>query len=148
MFEISKSFGFEAAHRLEGLREGHQCGRLHGHSFEVVVTLRGHRLSPSGFVKDYGELDFFKRMLAERFDHRVLNEAVPGMQPSAELLAEFFFNAVANHLRAADPRFADRRPGPRPDAFDRPAGDWYVLHSVTVKETGKTAATYSPFLEV
>jgi 6-pyruvoyltetrahydropterin/6-carboxytetrahydropterin synthase len=30
-------FRFEAAHRLPKVPEGHQCGRMHGHGFEVIL---------------------------------------------------------------------------------------------------------------
>ena len=35
--EIFTEFGFEAAHRLPQVPEGHKCARLHGHSFRVEV---------------------------------------------------------------------------------------------------------------
>jgi hypothetical protein len=39
MYRISKTFTLEAAHRLNGLSEGHKCGRLHEHSYTVQVVL-------------------------------------------------------------------------------------------------------------
>lgn len=38
-YRIGKSFTFDAAHRLPGLRAGHKCGRLHGHTYTVEVVL-------------------------------------------------------------------------------------------------------------
>ncbi|MCW9040055.1 MAG: 6-carboxytetrahydropterin synthase, partial [Rhodospirillales bacterium] len=35
--EIYKKFTFEAAHFLPNVPDGHKCGRLHGHSFEVTL---------------------------------------------------------------------------------------------------------------
>ncbi|NNL10351.1 MAG: 6-carboxytetrahydropterin synthase QueD, partial [Pseudomonadales bacterium] len=35
MIRLYKEFGFEAAHRLPNVPEGHKCQRLHGHSFKV-----------------------------------------------------------------------------------------------------------------
>ena len=37
--ELVKEFGFEAAHRLPHVPEGHKCARLHGHSFRVAIHL-------------------------------------------------------------------------------------------------------------
>ena len=34
---VWRRFRFEAAHRLPGVPEGHQCGRMHGHGFELAL---------------------------------------------------------------------------------------------------------------
>ncbi|MDP3938581.1 MAG: 6-carboxytetrahydropterin synthase, partial [Deltaproteobacteria bacterium] len=39
--EIFKEFTFEAAHRLPNVPPAHKCARLHGHSFQVAVHVRG-----------------------------------------------------------------------------------------------------------
>ncbi|CAM5715830.1 hypothetical protein SVIOM74S_09446 [Streptomyces violarus] len=39
--EIFREFTFEAAHRLPNVPEGHECARLHGHSYKVVVHVEG-----------------------------------------------------------------------------------------------------------
>lgn len=41
MRTLSKEFHFSAAHRLEGLQEGHPCGRMHGHNYIIRVFLIG-----------------------------------------------------------------------------------------------------------
>lgn len=90
MYEIRKTFSFEASHQLGGLPEGHQCGRNHGHSYRVELVLQSQRLDEVGFVVDYGKLDKFADYLKVNFDHRFLNEVLPG-QPSAENIAYFLF---------------------------------------------------------
>jgi 6-pyruvoyl-tetrahydropterin synthase len=43
MFEIFKEFTFEAAHHLAvNVSDGHRYSRLHGHSFQVQVFLKGN----------------------------------------------------------------------------------------------------------
>lgn len=49
-FRIGKRFTFEAAHQLANLPEGHKCGRLHGHSYNVEVVLTATELTGPGFV--------------------------------------------------------------------------------------------------
>ena len=39
MFSISKQFHFCASHIIEGVPEGHPCGRLHGHNYVVELVL-------------------------------------------------------------------------------------------------------------
>ncbi|MDE1904869.1 MAG: 6-carboxytetrahydropterin synthase QueD [Rhodospirillales bacterium] len=89
MFTISKTFDFSASHILDGLPEGHQCGRLHGHNYKVEVVLEGMALDERGFVMDYGDLAPFKAYLDDTFDHRHLNDlpAFHGVNPTAENMA-------------------------------------------------------------
>ena len=39
MYRISKEFHFSASHQLTDLPADHQCARLHGHNYIVVVEL-------------------------------------------------------------------------------------------------------------
>ena len=56
-FEITKRFGFEAAHNFPQMGEGHRYARLHGHSFEVDVTIGGTRDKEHGWVADFDDVD-------------------------------------------------------------------------------------------
>ena len=96
--EIWKEFGFEAAHRLPNVPEGHQCARLHGHSFRVAVHVRGP-LDPSlGWVMDFADLKAAWRPLDEALDHRYLND-VPGLEnPTSEVLARWIWQRLSPAL--------------------------------------------------
>ncbi|KAA6223856.1 6-carboxytetrahydropterin synthase [Streptomyces albofaciens JCM 4342] len=100
MYVISKEFHFSASHRLASLPPGHQCARMHGHNYQVVLELRcdDTELTEAGFVRDFGELDEFKKWLDATFDHRHLNDAVPGMNPSAENLAWWVYHQWIGRL--------------------------------------------------
>lgn len=88
MFTITKDFAFSASHVLDGLPEGHQCGRLHGHNYVVRVELSSSALDTTGFVLDFGDLAPVKRWLDDTLDHRHLNDALPDLSnPTAELMA-------------------------------------------------------------
>ena len=39
--ELSRTFRFEAAHRLPMVPPGHKCHRVHGHSYVVDVFVAG-----------------------------------------------------------------------------------------------------------
>jgi 6-pyruvoyltetrahydropterin/6-carboxytetrahydropterin synthase len=96
MFTISKEFHFSASHQLEGLREGHQCGRLHGHNYILVVELAGSRLDRVGFILDYGELSFVKNYVDD-LDHRHLNDLFP-FNPTSENICKHVFGLVEEML--------------------------------------------------
>jgi 6-pyruvoyltetrahydropterin/6-carboxytetrahydropterin synthase len=74
---------FAASHRLGGLRAGHRCGRLHGHSYLVSPT--------SGTVLPASLEAFVETEWAGRF----LNDAVP-FEPTSERLAEYLVRAAGS----------------------------------------------------
>lgn len=119
MYQITKTFSFEAAHHLVGLPEGHKCARQHGHSYTVTVALRCDELDATGFVVDYGMLNDLKIYIDRNLDHHDLNVVFPGIQTSAENIAMLLFHLSRDNF---------------------PWGKF--IYSVTVQETSKTSATY------
>ena len=68
MYTITKEFHFSASHQLHGLPEDHQCARLHGHNYVVVIELRAEALNGHGFVRVYLDLAEFKRYIDDTLD--------------------------------------------------------------------------------
>lgn len=96
--EIFVEFGFEAAHRLPGVPEGHKCARLHGHSFRVEVWVRGEVNSVTGWVMDFAEVKAICRPVIERLDHYYLND-IPGLEnPTSENLARWMWDRIRPEL--------------------------------------------------
>lgn len=117
MFRISKEFHFSASHQLAHLPETHQCARLHGHNYVVVVELASAELNSDGFVRDYHELGALKDYIDAQFDHRHLNDVL-NVQSTAENLARHFFEWCKAR--------------------------WSEVSAVKVSETPKTWAEYRP----
>ena len=120
MYTIKKEFHFSASHQLTGLPENHPCSRVHGHNYVVIVCLESRTLNKHGFVKDYRDLDNIKQFIDEQLDHRHLNDCFQH-QPSAEKMAATLYHLFADSYGLAG-----------------------TLKSVSIKETDKTIATYSP----
>ena len=91
MYTISKEYHFSASHQLSCLGEGHPCARLHGHNYVVEVELQSAELGPTGFVRDYRELDALKVYIDETFDHRHINDVLGDDKATAEALAKHFY---------------------------------------------------------
>ena len=92
--EIWKEFGFESAHLLPHVPEGHKCGRLHGHSFRVRVALSGVPGERTGWVMDFADLKKAWKPLHEILDHRYLND-IPGLEnPTSEILAGWIWDKL------------------------------------------------------
>src|SRR4026208_417346 len=96
--EIFKEFGFEAAHRLPRVPEGHKCARLHGHSFKVELAVAGPVDEATGWAAGFGHGHAAWQPLYEALDHRYRNE-VPGLEnPTSEVLARWIWDRVAPRL--------------------------------------------------
>lgn len=95
--EITKEFTFDASHVLPQVPKGHKCGRLHGHTYTVRLTVAGEVDPFFGWVQDYGEIkEAWKVLEDEHLDHRHLNDWVEN--PTAELLAWAIGDALIGEL--------------------------------------------------
>jgi 6-pyruvoyltetrahydropterin/6-carboxytetrahydropterin synthase len=90
---IGRTYRFESAHRLPLLPEGHKCKNLHGHNYRVDVVVCGP-LDQRGFVKDFQEIDADIMPLIEMLDHRLLNEIGGLENPTAEVIAAWFYHRI------------------------------------------------------
>ena len=102
--ELSRTFSFEAAHRLPMVPPGHKCFRVHGHSYVVDVMIAGEIDPELGWLVDFGEIrERVEPVLKQELDHRLLND-VPGLEnPTAEVLCGWLWKrlqALVPHLHA------------------------------------------------
>lgn len=75
---IAREFRFEAAHFLPGHPK---CGRMHGHSYRLVVAVEGP-VGENGMVMDFSELeDLVREAVLDKVDHKPLNDGPRTMQP-------------------------------------------------------------------
>lgn len=96
--EVYKEFGFEAAHRLPNVEEGHKCARLHGHSFRVSVHVEGPVGEASGWVVDFADIAAACAPLREELDHRYLNDIEGLANPTSEVLAVWIWDRLVAEL--------------------------------------------------
>lgn len=97
---VTRRYHFESAHWLPGVPEGHKCHRIHGHNYEVEITLAG-KPDQRGFILDFFELDAFVQPIIGEIDHRTLNDIAGLANPTAELIADWFFARVQAELVGA-----------------------------------------------
>jgi 6-pyruvoyltetrahydropterin/6-carboxytetrahydropterin synthase len=113
--KIFKEFSFEAAHRLPLVPDDHKCFNLHGHSFQVRVTIEGV-VNELGWVMDFSELKKICSPIINKLDHRYLNEIEGLENPTSENIAIWIWKN-----------------------FDKALPQ---LHSVEVKETCNSGCEY------
>lgn len=91
---IYKDFTFEAAHLLPNVPAGHKCGRLHGHSFSVRITISGEPDPTSGWLMDFADLKLVFKPVYDQLDHYYLND-IPGLEnPTSEVLVQWIWNKL------------------------------------------------------
>ena len=80
MYELSKQFRFDAAHKLECEVNAAINRRIHGHSYRAEVTVRGAPDTKTGMVIDLGKFEQLLDGVRQALDHRMLNE-IDGLGP-------------------------------------------------------------------
>jgi 6-pyruvoyltetrahydropterin/6-carboxytetrahydropterin synthase len=100
MWELTKSFRFEAAHALPGTTLGAASEEIHGHSFRAEVTLRGVADPATGMVLDLGLLERHMAQVRGMLDHKLLNNVAALGPPTLENLSRFIWEKLqlAGHI--------------------------------------------------
>ena len=119
MYSVTKRLSaFSAAHRLIQGYQG-KCQHLHGHNYQVDVTISSPRLDRFGFVIDFDRIkSICNHWIQNNWDHRTLvSEAdhaliafleseqqahfiLPQPNTSAEALAAHLFEVFSGPIRA------------------------------------------------
>lgn len=98
MWLLKQHFQIESARFLPHLPTAHPCSRLHGHSFKIIVSVKGNLDPKIGWVTDYNEIQELMKPILEKIDHRELNQ-VPGLEnPTSELLAQWIYDQLKEKL--------------------------------------------------
>ncbi len=100
MFELEKSFRFEAGHVLP---PPGKCSVPHGHSYQMIVMIRSETLIVQGtkknMVMDFHDIStIVKPMIEEFLDHKWLNDSLNCEAPTAEFIAKWIFDYLDDLL--------------------------------------------------
>jgi 6-pyruvoyltetrahydropterin/6-carboxytetrahydropterin synthase len=110
---ITKVYHFCAAHKY-----GHEDwsdeknfeifgpdAKVHGHNYELHVTVTGDINPDTGFVVDLGELgEIVNKYVLSHLDHSQFDKDIEWFddkQPSSENLVIFIWNEISKHLKSA-----------------------------------------------
>ena len=98
LYALTVRTSFAAAHRLREY-EGN-CERLHGHNWQVEVTVESGSLNPGGIAIDFRAIKGALGELLAGFDHRYLNEVPPfdDVNPSSENIARHLFEGMERKI--------------------------------------------------
>lgn len=94
---VWRRYRFESAHRLPNVPPGHQCGRMHGHGFEVILHA-GEDLAGREMGIDYDRLDQVWAPLHEALHHACLNDIAGLCNPTSEMIASWIWQRLKPEL--------------------------------------------------
>lgn len=119
MYQLTKTFRFEAAHRLALGYEG-KCANPHGHSWNGEVCIETDAVDEQGMALDYAILKRFTKAFEDAYDHALLlhnsdtellslciakkwKYVVFSKNPTSETLANQMFDVFKEQLRVDYP---------------------------------------------
>jgi 6-pyruvoyltetrahydropterin/6-carboxytetrahydropterin synthase len=73
-FEVCQRFYFDAAHSLKREIEAEGSRRIHGHTYQAEVAVRGALDTKTGMVMDIGLIRLEVAKVRELLDHHLLDE--------------------------------------------------------------------------
>lgn len=100
MYDLMVRGHFDAAHALRGYPG--ECERLHGHTWDVEVVVRGSDLDEIGIVYDFKTLKEDLEAVLRPLDHAYLNEVPPFdvKNATAENLSRYLFDELSSRVAA------------------------------------------------
>ncbi|WP_295391610.1 6-carboxytetrahydropterin synthase [uncultured Thiodictyon sp.] len=94
-----RRFRFEAAHQLPHVPAGHQCGRMHGHGFEVILHAN-QDLAGLDMGLDFDDLGAVWAPLQAQLHYSCLNDIAELDNPTSERLARWIWQRLKPTLPA------------------------------------------------
>ncbi|MCF7807009.1 MAG: 6-carboxytetrahydropterin synthase [Candidatus Marinimicrobia bacterium] len=110
MIILNKVFYFNAAHQYgnssmseaENLAAFGKDVRVHGHNYELTVSVTGEVNPETGFIADLGHLkDVVNTRVVDIVDHSLIEKDIPwfeGKQPSTENMVVWIWDSIEKHL--------------------------------------------------
>ena len=95
---IWRKFRFEAAHLLPNVPEGHQCGRMHGHGFEIVLHVVQHLESSEAMGIDFDEIAAQWAPIHNQLHHACLNDIPELANPTSEVISSWIWNQLKSKI--------------------------------------------------
>ena len=98
LYTLTVKDHFDAAHALIGYPG--KCKNLHGHTWDIEVSVCGTELDDIGIIYDFKDLKDNLRVILEAYDHENLNEVPPfdEINATAENLAQVIYERLEDTL--------------------------------------------------
>tara|TARA_Y100000996_G_C22433167_1_gene606526 strand:- start:217 stop:573 length:357 start_codon:yes stop_codon:yes gene_type:complete len=114
---VYKEYYINSARFLPNLPKEHICSQIHGHTYNIKVSVKGSINPVTGFVIDAFDIDKFFNKVYIEIDHKLLNEIKGLENPTSENICIFIWGRLVEDI-----------PG---------------LHQIEIKENNVTGFIYS-----
>lgn len=81
---IFLDYSIDCSHWLPNVPDGHKCGRMHGHRYEIRLEIGGDVDPVAGWIIDYAEVKEVFDPIIMGLDHRCLNDIQGLENPTCE----------------------------------------------------------------
>jgi 6-pyruvoyltetrahydropterin/6-carboxytetrahydropterin synthase len=97
MYRLQVKDHFDAAHYIKDYVG--KCSRMHGHRWDVELSIEGEKLDRLNMLVDFGEIKDLLRGLEEnKLDHYILNVELNEDHVTAEYLAGWVYGRLASQI--------------------------------------------------
>jgi 6-pyruvoyltetrahydropterin/6-carboxytetrahydropterin synthase len=94
---VWRRYVIQSAHRLPNVPDGHKCGRMHGHGFEIIIHAN-QDLGDRDLSIDYDYLDSLWAPIHAELNYACLND-LPGLEnPTSEVLSSWLWQRLKPQL--------------------------------------------------
>ena len=95
---VYKKFNIESARSLPNVPKTHPCHQIHGHSFKIIISVKGQKDEHSGFVTDFQEIENAFNPIMEILDHSYFNEIEGLTNPTSENICIWIWNKIESSI--------------------------------------------------
>lgn len=100
-YDLTVKDHFDAAHHLYDYPG--ECRNLHGHTWDVEVTVRSPHLNDIDIVYDFKHIKRDLAAVLGQYDHKLINEVAPfdKISPTAENLSRVIYEQLVGTVHAS-----------------------------------------------
>ena len=95
---VYKKFNVESARSLPNVPETHPCYQLHGHSFKIIISVKGQLDKHTGFVTDFQEIENVFNPIKKILDHSFLNKIEGLSNPTSENICIWIWDKIESSI--------------------------------------------------
>ena len=95
---VYKKFNVESARSLPNVPETHPCYQLHGHSFKIIISVKGQLDKHTGFVTDFQEIENAFNPIKKILDHSFLNKIEGLTNPTSENICIWIWDKIESSI--------------------------------------------------
>lgn len=108
MTYIFLEYSIDCAHYLPNVPEGHKCGRMHGHRYDIRLEVAGDVDPVSGWIVEYDHIKELADPVIMGLDHQNLNEIEGLSNPTCENIVAYLLRKLPFNFSKVEVRETHR----------------------------------------